>query len=241
MINQLHKIIYVHPPKTGGWSIINIFGGSSIIPGQDWGNEGMPQHHTLQFYQNNGYEFNHYFIFATARNPWKRVVSAYYWLKNFGGFRMPMYKGIKPYKPYSFVDYVKWLAEDRIYISHCIDNSFWSHPCCIMDFICVNGNVMVDYLCDIETYEKDFSFVTDIIQKKPYLPHTNKTDHGDFKEYYDDRSIEIVERVFRKDIEYFKYNFEDLDYSDYNRIVNHNKIDEYKRKRSLLLHGCAKL
>lgn len=241
MINHIHKIIYIHPPKTGGWSIINIFGGSSTVPGQDWGNEGMPYHHTMQFYSNTGFNTDHYFTFATTRNPWKRVVSAYYWLKNFGGFRMPMYKGIKPYKPYSFQDYVKWLAEDRIGVSHYRDNSFWSHPSEVMDFTCIDGVVAVDYFCDIETYDKDFQFVTDIIQRNPHLPHSNKTNHDEFKSYYDDRSVEIVAKVFKRDIDYFKYSFENLDGSEYDRVVNQNKIDDYKRSRSLLIHGCKRL
>ena len=241
MINQIQKIIYVHPPKTGGWSIINIFGGSSSIPGQDWGTDGLPLHHTLKFYYDKGYNLDHYFIFSTARNPWKRVVSAYYWLTHFGGFRMPMYKNVKPHKGYSFVDYVKWLADDRVYITHSSDNSFWSHPCPIMDFISVNGIVKVDCICEIETYERDFKFVTDTIQKNPKLPHVNKTNHDDFKSYYDEKSIDIVAKVFRSDIEYFKYKFDDLNYSDYERVIDQKKIDEYKKNRRFLMHGCKKL
>ena len=238
MINHHQKLIYIHPPKTGGWSITDLWGAASPIPDEEGRYEFSPVHHSMKFYRNFHFDLNHYFIFATTRNPWDRIVSAYFWLKQHGGGRLP--KNIEG-KDCNFEEYIEWLILSRINVSHDRNNVFWSHPNSILDWVTINNQVSVDYFCNIHTFEEDFEFVLETLGSNKKLPHTNKSSHDDYRKYYTDKLVEKVEFFFKKDIEYFKYKFDDKNYSDFNRIVNPEKIEKYKRLRQLLITGFTKL
>jgi len=238
MINYHQKLIYIHPPKTGGHSIIALWGKTSPMPESEGRYESQPVHHSIRFYEKFKFDLNHYFIFATTRNPWDRVVSAYCWSKVYGGGRLP--KNIEG-KDCSFEEYIEWLISSRINISHDRNNVFWSHPNSILDWVTINDQVSVDYFCNIHTFKEDFQFVLDTLGTNKILPHANKSSHDDYRKYYTDKLAEKVEFSFKKDIEYFKYKFDDKNYSDFNRIVNPEKIEKYKRLRQLLITGFTKL
>ena len=238
MINHHQKIVYVHPPKTGGWSIIDLWGSKSPIPEEEGKYEFLPVHHSMRFYKSYNFNLDNYFIFATTRNPWDRIVSAYFWLKHSGGGRLP---NNKQGKKCSFEEYVDWLTLNRISMFHHKCNRNWSHPNPVWNWITIENQVAVDYFCNIHTFKEDFQFVLDTLNVKRKLPHSNKSNHDDYRKYYTDKLAEKVEFVFKKDIEYFKYKFDDKNYSDFNRVVNPEKIKKYKEMRMLLIQGCIKL
>ena len=76
-------------------------------------------------------------------------------------------------------------------------------------WICDNDDhIIVDYLGRFETLRRDFdSICKDLDIPHVELPHSNKSNHGPYRGYYDRHSLEIVERVYRKDIKYFRYKF----------------------------------
>jgi len=231
MINYYKKLIYIHPPKTGGSSIVDLWGEKSPIPEEQGKYESLPVHHSIRFYKNFNFNLNNYFIFATTRNPWDRIVSAYFWLvKNEEG-RLP--KNIEG-KDCNFEEYVEWLMVNNTSINHNKNNRHWSHPNPVWDWITIDDQVSVDYFCNIHTFKEDFQFVIDILGTKKILLHSNKSSHDDYRKYYTDKLAEKVAFIFNKDIEYFKYKFDDKNYSDFNRIVNLEKIEEYKRLKKFI-------
>ena len=240
MINQLNKVIYVHPPKTGGWSIISIYGCRSPIADSDGDPrmECFPNHHTMQFYSNRGFDIDRYFRFATTRNPWERVVSAFSWLKSNAMNRI---KNSQDQSEYTFERYVQYLASDRVEMTHYRNNSQWTHPNCVMDYITVDGEVRVDYICSMDTMQRDFEFVRELLDCKPTLPHANKSSHEDYRTYYTDATAEKVGKIFRKDVEFFGYRFDDPAPREFDRILDRDRVDEHRRRRTLLLTGCTKL
>src|SRR5947208_3465937 len=66
-----HRCIFIHIPKTAGSSIaLSLFG-------------EQLEHITYRDYQiANPRKFDRYFKFAFVRNPWDRVVSSYFFLRN---------------------------------------------------------------------------------------------------------------------------------------------------------------
>jgi hypothetical protein len=238
MINQIHKVIYIHPPKTGGWSVIDLYGSKSPIPEEEGKFENLPVHHSLKFYKNFGFNLDNYFIFATTRNPWDRVVSAFSWLKASGGGRLA---NNKKGKKCNFEEFVYWLEEERVTMFHNKNNRNWMHPNPIWEWVTIDNQVCVDYFCNLHTFRHDFDFVLDVLESKRKLPHSNRSHHDDYKKYYTSKLIDVVAKVFRKDIEYFKFKFEDKNYSDFDRVVNPEKIKKYREKRQLLKNGCTKI
>ena len=227
MINHHKKLIYIHPPKTGGWSIIDIWGSSSPVP-EKVRYEFSPAHYSIKFYKD--FYLNNYFVFATTRNPWDRVVSSYFCLKEIAVERLP--KNIEG-KDCSFEEYVEWLMLNHIGINHNKHNRYWSHPNPVLDWITIEDKVSVDYICNVHTFKEDFQFVIDTLVTNEILPHSNKSSHDDYRKYYTDKLAEKVAFIFKKDIEYFKYKFDDKNYSDFNRIVKPEKIEKYKRLKNL--------
>lgn len=66
----------------------------------------------------------------------------------------------------------------------------------------------IDFIGRFETLQEDFDIVCDKIgMPKQTLPHKNKCTHEHYTEYYDDKTREIVTRMYEQDLEAFGYKF----------------------------------
>jgi hypothetical protein len=137
------------------------------------------------------------FTFAFVRNPWDRVVSQYHYRvnanrTNLGG------------KQIEFNEWVKLAYGSN-------DGNYYDNPKFFMpqlDWITdQNGTILVNFIGRFEHLERDFDLVCASIRVKAKLPHLNKSNHGPYRDYFDDESREIVGIWFKKDIEYFEYAF----------------------------------
>jgi hypothetical protein len=68
-----------------------------------------------------------------------------------------------------------------------------------------DGSIVVDFICRFEDLAHDFEIVTQRIQRRATLPHLNRSNHGDYRDYYNAETAAIVATWFRKDIELFGY------------------------------------
>ena len=71
-----------------------------------------------------------------------------------------------------------------------------------------NNQAFVDNITKIENIENDWKIIASQIDCSPILPHKNKTPHKPYQEYYDNKAIKIVEKIYAKDLECFGYRFE---------------------------------
>ena len=209
------NILFVHIPKTGGQSIRSALG---------WGNmESVCVHLTaLGWIDSMGWEhWNSSYTFSVVRNPWDRMVSAYFYdkkrhwsgpLETVAGrispsqtqkgtyverFNSQRKKNHHPFNDLSFEGYLDWRMRE------CPP---W--PC--MDFLVdQRGKMLVKDIIKLENFQKDFNKVCTEIGINPIkLPHKNKTRHEHYSTYYNDRTKDLVYKVFKKDVKYFKYEFE---------------------------------
>ncbi|MCO6449979.1 MAG: sulfotransferase family 2 domain-containing protein [Caldilineales bacterium] len=185
--------IYVHIPRCAGVSVTrSLFGG--LAGG----------HTTLAEYQivfGPG-EFQRYFKFTFVRNPWDRLVSAFFYLKA-GGFSQWDAKWAEENLAVfsDFNMFVReWLNETNI-------KSYYhffpqSHYVCTYD-----GSVGVDFAGRFENLAADFQHVCDVLGIRAMLTESNKSERADYRSYYDEETKRIVADVYAQDIELFGYSF----------------------------------
>jgi chondroitin 4-sulfotransferase 11 len=74
-----------------------------------------------------------------------------------------------------------------------------------------NGEVLVDFIGRFENFGQDLSHVFDMLGlevSQLEIPHENRSAHSHYSEMYTPETRKIVRERFRKDIEFFGYEFE---------------------------------
>ena len=182
----IDKFVFIHINKTGGSSIEKAL--------------NLPLEHktAIEKIRKMGRKrWNSRFTFAVVRNPWDKVVSHYHyrvqtgqtgmgdkhisfpeWVKRAYGAQDPRYYD----KPRMFMPQIDWIADSK-------------------------GNILVDKILHFENINKEFQEAMKTIGKDITLPHTKSSKRGDYREYYDQASIEIIRNWFQKDITAFSYQF----------------------------------
>jgi len=184
IVSIAKKMIYMKPTKTAGTSILrNCLEKKieGIIHGKD---------HPVEFdkWLKNitDEQLEDYFIFSVVRNPYDRLVSiASYFKIPFADFA---------------ADIEKYRQEQNVKI-HSLPLHLYTHA---------HGRPFVDYICRFECLQFDFNIVCDHlgIERMP-LPHVNKSKHRHYTTYYNQAARRTVENIYKKDLQYFGYSFEE--------------------------------
>jgi hypothetical protein len=189
-----YKCIFVHIPKNAGLSVCyTLFGntGGSHRKVKDYKEIFSPK------------TFKRYFKFTFVRNPWDRLVSTYFFLKN-GGLtekdRIWAEQNILQYT--NFDDFIiNWLTKENINKS-----LHFQHQHVFLENN--SGELEIDFIGRFENLDEDFKYVINKIGIDRSLKKTNTSKRKkSYKEYYSEETKAIVSEVYRKDIELFKYTF----------------------------------
>jgi hypothetical protein len=234
---QQQGLIFIHIPKTGGESIadalVKAIGtdsgnhrrhGTGLLGRWRAGRKPDLVHRgkhatAMQLREILGQRaYDSAFKFSIVRNPWDQVVSFYHHL------RKPLHveslhgKLLKPHNACRLAlgtGFPEWVEEvylkrqpqeeagrKRFPVDHFSNQSDW-----LLD---PSGAMLVDFVCRFEKLQQDLAIVEQkaALRFAANLPHHNRSRHGHYSEYYDDRSRNIVAMHFKKDIELFGYTFE---------------------------------
>jgi len=211
LISKKNNFIFVHIKKTAGTSITK-----SLSPYDDRSiylkilntriltrikySRGMnPLPHHAPAYKIKEYigseEYEKYFSFAFVRNPFDWQISNYFFIKQ--SRLHPRYNEVKKL---SFNEYLDWtLTNNRIYSQS--------------EFISDKSDktkIIVDYVGKLENIDEDFDHILKEINLDPQmnLKFTNKSKRNkNYKQYYDEYSIEFIKEHYKTDLDNFSYNF----------------------------------
>ena len=129
--------------------------------------------------------FNNYLKICNIRNPYDLAVSMYEWKKNQSNIKESFDE---------FLLDLKWQNKLKSNID------IWS----------INGKYDFKYI-RFENLEEDLSNVLkdlNIKEDQVILPHYKKMNRSNYREYYKNQeSIDIISKIYKKEIELFNYNF----------------------------------
>lgn len=182
------RCVFIHVPRTAGGSLSNLLGVTVF------------SHVSIKWFP------DHYFSFSFVRNPWDRVVSAFFFLNQGGDNLLDKFNSFIYLSKYEgqFTRFVKGELADN---SPTIFHQMHFRP--QYKYICdESGNVSVDFLGKYENLEEDLGRLFDKLDLSlNRMPHLNQSKHKPYKDYYNESTREIVRRAYRKDIELFNYSF----------------------------------
>lgn len=223
MISHQHKCIFIHIPKCAGTSIEKVLGHYDLYDGrrkQDHRSLRMVEKpvqylklfnddNLLDYLKTIKYKFkpqlnpynklnlkkehyNSYFKFTFVRNPWDRAFS---WYKNVMRDEVHS-KDLGLVNNISFEDFLK----GNIGVRALRPQTYW-----IKDY---NGNINMDFIGKFENLQNDFNVVAETLNLNQFqLPHELKSDNKSYKEFYSDKTKDIVWDFYKKEIKLFDYEF----------------------------------
>jgi hypothetical protein len=190
MISHKKKFIFIHIPKTAGMTLIN-----ALESYQD--EDGFKFGHPPQSRYVDQFAVNEYYQFSFVRNPWDRLCSAFFFLKK-GGINEDDRKACEKLnlKTMSFADFVIKHDPYNSHLHFLPQHTFFNH-----DFNQVD-------IMKFENLQSNFDLVCSKIGINAIsLSHHNKTEKKHYSEYYNEDMIRAVQEKYSKDIQLFKYEF----------------------------------
>ena len=186
--------IFIHIPKTAGFSV------RALVPRSNKGHATWRDYYTA-----NPKKFAACFKFCFVRNPWDRVVSAYWFLEQ-GGFatRNPQY-GIHDDEDRAFA-----LGDTRSFDAFVIERL----PLCLErthfrpqhQFICDDEGVnRMDFTGRYENLAEDFETLRARLGVDAQLQHKNASSHDGYTTYYSPETYNIVGEIYADDVALLGY------------------------------------
>jgi len=191
MISHNPKLIFIHVPKAAGSSIeFALQKYSSVaVSFEANGNAVLKNKHVTaaQVLEAYGKEkYSKYFSFAVARNPWERVVSAFFYLQSIN------HQGLKG------ADTVHdWVMKGDVW---CEPTSF---------YVLHKGKMIVDQVLYYDNLDAEFAELCERLEiDTTTLPRNNSSQHQHYRNYFDTSSEKVIAKLFAEDIRHFSFDFD---------------------------------
>ncbi len=190
-----YQCIFIHIPKCAGQSVrATLFG--NLQPG----------HINVYTYQQIYPKriFDRYYKFTFVRNPWDRLVSAYFFMKAGGAHQKDRDWSQKHLSPYpDFASFVReGLRNENIL--------HWPHFRPQVEFLKgQQGRIEIDFIGRFENIQEDFQKVASHLGISRELLYINKAKkkRDPYQTYYTAELRYIAGDVYREDITTFDYQF----------------------------------
>ena len=208
---DLNQLMYIHIPKTGGWSMTNTLSGMGL--------KKMYEHDFSNTVKSRLGEDNfrdNFFKFTIVRNPWARLLSSYTFLTKGSNVHIPPESvtfnrlNIK-----SFEEFVDTLlkntrefgeaylipGDNRVNL-FTLNQTKWVYD--------DEGNMLLDYVGYLSKLSESIREINEKTGLNIPVPQKgNITNHDSYTNVYTPELIEKVSEIYHKDITNFKFSFDD--------------------------------
>ena len=200
MISKEYKTVFIHIPKNAGTSICKFFQEKQISICE------QPKLHSDINDIKNGFPqaYKNYRKFAVVRNPYDRMVSWYFYLRENAKLQRDF--DFDLIFSCDFDEWLKnptkyWLPMGRLKTSRKTNKEYsFSFLEC--------QHVWLDDTVKVLKYENLNEELNSFFGEEINLPIMNKTNHKHYLEYYDKESLDVVYNKYKEDFE--KYNYKKL-------------------------------
>ena len=198
-----HKCIFIHLPRTGGTTIHNALGGG-------------PKNHFPWHKFKSDPEYNEvwdsYLKFATVRNPFDWLISLYNHPHMTNQYRSESHcPGPGKRVNIAAVETPTGSVKKRSFKDYARCPTLFHHE---SPYISQSRNIGhdIDFFIKVENLQQGFDKLCDKIGRPRSIldvvaPTANRK--KDYKTYYDSDLIRDVSKIFRKDLDRFRYSFSD--------------------------------
>ena len=186
MICHRYKCIFIHQRKCAGTSIIRNFGISPDQPEWRIVNDGYLSREP-NTWESVANRYSDYHIFSIIRNPWDRFVSGW--------------KYCESTKNRDIIDVLKNLPKE---------GHDYKHVTRLQSEILFNDADLPIFhtLLRFETLQTDWEALCMTLGKPPTtLSHLNKTEHLNYREYFNEQALDLFTRHFEADCLRFGYAY----------------------------------
>lgn len=198
-VEDNNRVIFIHVPKAAGNALMKTLFGVAATG-----------HDPLRRYCSyNSEKFKHYYKFAVVRNPYDRLVSSFFYLKQGGiGFFDNDFAESYLNDVDTFEEFVKRLGSDGKFRSAIMS---WVHFVPQLDFITLDGsNVAVDRVIKLENIDLEMSDLCRELGIPPVkMIKDNMSQRKSYKTYYTPELISIVSSLYKEDLAELNYVFGD--------------------------------
>ena len=212
-ISHKYKFVFLSKWKCGTESIRKILDPFSDIASKQ---EYPYYHHTnanllKNHFDSMGWDWNRYFVFISIRNPWDMLVSLYFyglpdksgkyfWDRHWNDIRQDIYLPYHRIVPENIISFSDWI--NNYDLSKFTLEYFASDK---------KGENLVDYIIKMEEIKDEMNNIGQKIGinlEAIEIPHINTTNHPEYQSFYTKKAINIVEDIFKSDIEAGGYIFD---------------------------------
>ncbi len=209
LVNNQHKFIFFHLFKCGGNSLRKVFtehakGGQELL-GVHCQPRDLKKHYDCRG-QVAVDRFNEYFKFTIIRNPFDFILSTYHYVRKFKSHYMHeacINMDFKDFPKY----YLKLMEEHIKTRPHGANRLTYLYDWILDE----KGEVFMDYVGKLENINEDAKTILTKIGLPPNvrvpIVNVNKMNDKPYREVYDYKTRAFVEKNFKKDLEYFEYEF----------------------------------
>ena len=204
MISDKFQCAFIHIPKTGGTSIEQAIWPNPAtrtaeeLWGPDKAIKGALQHLSAKDVRDRiGIDkFDKLFKFTVVRNPWDKAVSQYIYTTQ---QRPDLRRLLK----------IDANADFEVYLE-AIANTETTHPHWMPQHLFINDGdkPIVDYIGRFELFESTHDDIMSRIGIDKKMLRLNPSKRmKDYRYYYSKRCVDLVNKIYSKDIEQFEYRF----------------------------------
>lgn len=194
-----NRVIFIHVPKTAGNALVKTLFGAAAT-----GHDPLSR-----YLSNNSKKFKSYYKFAVVRNPYDRLVSSFFYLKQGGiGFFDNDFAESYLNDVDTFEEFVKRLGSDDKFRAAIMS---WVHFVPQLDFVTLDGsNVALDRVIKLENIDRELSDLCEELRVPPVkMIRDNISFRESYKTYYTPELIDIVSMLYKDDLTALNYTYGD--------------------------------